>query len=97
MKIYTYEELQNYIALELSKPYNYQLVYCYSRQQSDKSLHSFIKINNDIRYEVPWHDGPQYLKAGDYLHANTLDIYGITAAMFAQCYQIVDINHNVAP
>ncbi len=97
MKTYTYEELQNYLALELSKPYNYQIVYCYSRQQSDRSLHTFIKLAEDIRYEVPWHDGPQYLSAGDYLHANHLDIYGISAAMFAQCYQIIDTTRHIAP
>ncbi len=97
MKNYTYEEVQNFIAFELSKPYNSQLVYCYSRQQSDKSLHTFIKLTEDIRYEVPWHDGPKYLSRGDYLHANNLDVYGISAEIFNQCYQAIDLNRQIAP
>lgn len=97
MKTYTYEELQNYIARELSKPYNHQLVYCYSRLQTDKSLHTFIQIEEDIRYETPWHNGPKYLKAGDYLHANSLDVYGISATTFNKCYYIVELNNHIAP
>lgn len=34
-----------------------------------------------MRLELPWHDGPQYLSPGDYLHASRNDIYGISAAV----------------
>lgn len=39
-----------------------------------------------MRLELPWHDWPQYLSPGDYLHASRNDIYGISAAVFKNCY-----------
>lgn len=81
MKTYTYEELQEFITSVLNRPCNGKLVYCFSRRGSDKNLHAFIIVEENMRLELPWHDGPQYLSPGDYLHASRNDIYGISAAV----------------
>lgn len=81
MKTYTYEELQEFITSVLNRPCSGKLVYCFSRRGSDKNLHAFIIVEENMRLELPWHDGPQYLSPGDYLHASRNDIYGISAAV----------------
>ena len=86
MKTYTYEELQEFITSVLNRPCSGKLVYCFSRRGSDKNLHAFIIVEENMRLELPWHDGPQYLSPGDYLHASRNDIYGISAAVFKNCY-----------
>jgi len=97
MKTYTYEDLQKFIKQELAQAYNPNLVYCRSINSQNTALEEFLILKEDVRLELPWHDGPQYFSKGDYLHAVPADIYAVSAAIFKNCYRQTNFSHNIAP
>ena len=86
MKKYTYKEMQEFITSVLNQPDSGKIVYCHTRNDSNKNLRKFIIIEEEMSFEQPWHDGPKHLQPGCYLHASCSDIYAISADVFKMCF-----------
>ena len=87
MVTYTVEDLQQLISKSLANPQFDNVVCCYNKQR--KMVHTFIRLQEDSNFEIPWRGGITKLKKGDYIHACLTDMYGITAEEFNNCYIVI--------
>ena len=88
MEMYTTETLQKFVAEQLAS--GEHIVLCRGVNSSKNECKKFICLNENINYRMYWRGEPQALSAGDYLHADPKDIYGISAKQFAQCFTIIN-------
>ncbi len=65
---------------------NRGVLYYRSRNSQKSPVHPFIKLEEPISYQAYWRGGVLTFNAGDYIHADPHDIYGLTAETFARCY-----------
>ncbi len=88
MKVYTTEELQQFVAEHLASGEG--IVLCRGINSSNKTVKKFVRLKSDMNTRMYWRGDEQTLKAGDYLHADPDDIYGVPAENFARCYKIIN-------
>lgn len=87
MKVYTTEELQQFVVDHLSSGDG--VVLCHGINSSKNEIKKFICLKEDIDCRMYWRGDTRILNAGDYLHADPQDIYGISAETFTRSYAII--------
>ena len=85
MKVFSYEELVEFIEKELASSPNERIVLCYSKTNKD-DIRKFIIAPDDMLITKPWQCIPQQISKGDYIHADLNDIYGIEKVIFKCCF-----------
>ena len=88
MKSVSYEELREYVEKELQIPNNPKIVQCHTKRNPER-IFTFIKADEDIRFFRPWGGYPEIISKGDFISANTQDIYGVKSYVFRECYLII--------